>query len=146
MSHATRTAELLDNEEDLTRRFGPHCRLNESDVWQNAPSGLSVGPSDPLPRGQALSTGAIAILYWLHAKPFATVFPVGFTHANSTEPDPLDPNPVHDYSWEWEQFERAGARFDGTFNSSDPYVFLGAFKVCPSCRLPTSRRLDQRKR
>lgn len=128
------TAELFDNEEELTKRFGPHYRLNESDIWQNAmPSGLSLGPSDPLPRGHALSTGAIAILYWMHAMPLATVFPVGFTRANSTEPDQ---NFAHDYSWEWEQFELAGARFDDTFNSPDPFISLGAFKACPSCRLP----------
>ena len=139
------TPELLENEEVLTESFGWHYRLNESDVWQQMmPNGMSVGPSDPLPRGQTLSTGAIAILYWMHAMPNATIFPVGFTHAHSTEPDPLDPDPVHDYSWEWEQFESA-PRFDGTFNSPDPYLHLGAFRSCPSCLVSKSRKLDAHK-
>lgn len=138
------TAELLDDEEELTRRFGPHYRVNESDIWQRSlPSGLSVGPSDPLPQGLALSTGAIAIFYWMHAMPLATIFSVGFTRANSTEPDPLEPHPAHDYAWEYEQFELANSRFDDTYNSPDLHSSLGVFKACPSCRLPTSRKLDQ---
>ena len=145
LSSDSDTPELLENEEELTERFGWHYRVNESDIWLHGmPNGLSISPSDPLPRGMTLSTGAIAIFYWMHAMPNATIFPVGFTHARSTEPDPLDPDPVHDYSWEWEQFESA-PRFDDTFNSPDPYLRLGVFRSCPSCRVPTSRRLNEHK-
>ena len=133
-------AELLEHEDELVQLFGPHYRLNESDVWARAlPAAPSVAPHTPLPTGgRGLSTGAVAALWLMHAMPDATVHPVGFSKAsdaggNGTEAD--TGRALHDYDWEWTEME-AAPRFDASFNSPDPYIRFGAFRPCPQCYAP----------
>lgn len=124
------TDELLEAEQELFDLFGPHYRLNESDVWARGIPSTQVFAHAPLPNGnRVLSTGAIAVFYWMHAMPSAVIHPIGFTKANTTD---LEPHAAHNYAWEWAEMEKA-PRFDPTLNSPNPFASVQVFRDCASC-------------